>query len=105
MAAYNLIVSYDLNRPGQDYQTLFSAIRSLGGAIKVQKSVWYVDTNYDEKQARDHLIRVMDRNDSLIVVNSTTDAIAWHGLAADVEAFLRARWPKKQRQTAFRKYG
>ncbi len=55
MAAYNLIVSYDLNRPGQDYQTLFSAIRSLGGAIKVQKSVWYVDTNYDEKQARDQM--------------------------------------------------
>lgn len=44
--ANNLIVSYDLYSPGQDYSKVIDAIKALGSWAKVQKSVWYVNSSY-----------------------------------------------------------
>lgn len=49
----NLLVAYDLNTPRKDYDSVFNAIKALGSWAKVQKSVWYVDSqNTCEPRAR-----------------------------------------------------
>jgi hypothetical protein len=94
MARYNLTISYDLYRPGQDYAKIINAIKQLGAAVKVHKSLWYLDSDFTEVQVRDALVRVIDQNDTVFVVNSTTDMAAWHGLDAATAETIRRRWNK-----------
>ncbi len=101
--ANNLIISYDLYRPGQNYTRIAKAIRSLGAAVKIQKSVWYVSSSHNQTVARDALVRAIDRNDSVVVVNATTDAIAWHGLDAKTAETVRRRW-QSQSPTNYRRF-
>ncbi|RBO83420.1 hypothetical protein [Marinomonas aquiplantarum] len=91
----NLFISYDLNSPGQDYTKTHEAIKSLGDWAKVQKSLWYLKSQYSELQVKNTLWAAMDRNDSLIVVNATTNCAAWEGLAhPDVSQFIIDEWSK-----------
>lgn len=65
MAAY--LVSYDLIRPGQEYDRLKERIRGLGAYTQVLFSAWVVSTNLmNARQIIDHLSG--DANDSFFVV-------------------------------------
>jgi hypothetical protein len=91
----NLFISYDLNSPGQDYAKIHDAIKSLGNWAKVQKSFWYLKSQYSEAQVKDKLWAIMDQNDSLIVINATTNSAAWEGLAhPDVSPYIIDQWYK-----------
>ncbi|WP_269823175.1 hypothetical protein [Aggregatibacter actinomycetemcomitans] len=37
----NILVTYDLNKSGQNYDALIEKIKTLGAWAKVQQSVWY----------------------------------------------------------------
>ncbi len=78
------VVSYDLNKPGQDYTALHARLRSLG-AIRVQYSTWMVKLarGWDESALATDLWRYMDATDSLLVVNLSTGNAAWYNLMAD----------------------
>lgn len=73
MAPYT--ISYDLNRPGQDYQSLYNELERLGGR-RVLLSVWVLRSNSTPKQLADHLLLYLDRNDRLLVVDGSSGA-AW----------------------------
>lgn len=90
--ANNLFVSYDLHRPGQDYERLFAAIHRLGIATRVLYSVWYVNSPHDVDQARSYLAQFIDRNDSLIVVNASNDSMADYNLHPYVGMMLDLGW-------------
>lgn len=90
--ANNLFISYDLNSPGQDYSRVIEAIKSLGNWAKVQKSLWYVKSNYTASQAVDAVWKVMDKNDSLIVVDATNKNAAWQNLSDEVSKYIRDHW-------------
>lgn len=90
--ANNLFVSYDLNTPGQDYNSVIEEIKSLGGWAKVQKSFWYVHSTLTASQAFDRVWAKMDRNDSLIVVDATNNSAAWRGLSDEVANFIKNKW-------------
>ena len=90
--ANNLIISYDLNSPGQDYEKIFEKIKSLGDWAKVQKSLWYVDSNLSAEEARDAVFTVMDSNDSLIVIDSKNNNVAWIGINEQVAAHIKNKW-------------
>jgi len=74
MATY--IISYDLRKPGQDYDALYEAIKSYGTWAHINKSVWAVVTTNSAVQVRDYLSQFMDSNDRLFVVKSGV-AAAW----------------------------
>ncbi len=76
MKAY--IVSYDLNRPGQNYPKLWDAIKSYGTYYHMQGSVWVIGTNRTAVQIRDHLATFIDGSDSLSVALLSGEA-AWNG--------------------------
>ncbi len=61
------LITYDLRKPGQDYQPLWDALGGLG-AVRLLESVWYVSGNYTSLQLRDYLWKFMDANDLLLVV-------------------------------------
>jgi hypothetical protein len=88
----NLFISYDLNSPGQDYTTVIEKIKSLGSWAKVQKSHWYVSSNYSASAARDLIWSAMDNNDSLIVIEAK-DA-AWNNLTNEVTEHIQNNWSK-----------
>lgn len=92
--ANNLIVSYDLYSPGQDYSKVIDAIKALGSWAKVQKSVWYVNSNFTATQAVDKVWATMDRNDSIIVIDSTNNSAAWQNLSEKVSNHLKDQWFK-----------
>lgn len=67
----NLIISYDLYKKGQDYPAIETGIKNLGVAVKVNQSVWYVSSPYSATDAANNLLKVMDVNDKLFVVDAT----------------------------------
>jgi hypothetical protein len=75
------LVSYDLDKPGQDYSRLISEIERLGG-VRVLYSEWLLRSNANAEQLRDHLWAFIDSNDMLLVVTLTGEA-AWTGLMAN----------------------
>ncbi|WP_312591156.1 MULTISPECIES: CRISPR-associated protein Cas2 [Stenotrophomonas] len=92
--ANNLIVSYDLYSPGQDYSKVIEAIKALGSWAKIHKSVWYVNSSYTAAQARDKVWATMDRNDSIFVVDATDNDAAWQNLSNEVSNHIKDQWFK-----------
>lgn len=92
--ANNLFISYDLYNPGQNYEKVAEAIKSLGTWAKVQKSFWYVKSNYTASKAAEIVWAAMDRNDSLIVVDATNNNCFWYNLDPQVAQFIKDQWSK-----------
>ena len=90
----NLHISYDLNSPGQNYEKVITAIKELGSWAKIQKSFWYVNSPYSAEQARDHIKKSIDSNDSIYVVDATNNLAAWWGLSTEVSNHIVDQWGK-----------
>jgi hypothetical protein len=88
----NILVTYDLNKSGQNYDALIEKIKTLGAWAKVQQSVWYLHTPYSANEVLDHLTKVTDFNDSIFVANMSN--ASWIGLPAEVLQFIRDQWRK-----------
>jgi len=61
------LISYDLNKPGQDYTPLIDAIKSLGSYNHCLKSGWFVDTSLTASQVYARLRPHIDKSDSLLI--------------------------------------
>jgi hypothetical protein len=76
MTAY--IVSYDLKKPGRDFQPLWDRLAQWK-ATRVLESLWLIDTNPDWAIAiRDDLKQYIDGNDWLFVARLNGET-AWTG--------------------------
>lgn len=71
------LITYDLNRPGQNYPNLWDAIKRLGTHWHPLESVWFVETGLTSMQIRDALRPHIDTNDKLFV--SRVVEAAWAG--------------------------
>ena len=74
--AFNLLVTYDLDKPGQDYNAIHEKIKSLGRWYHPQQSVFYLHTALGPKEAHNAVASVMDTNDKLIVADLRAIIIA-----------------------------
>jgi len=88
----NLFISYDLNSPGQDYDTIKEEIKSLGSWAKVQESLWYVQSTLTVKQVSDRLTQYIDTNDSIIVIDASNNKAISYGLSDEVDKYIKDRW-------------
>jgi hypothetical protein len=74
-----LLISYDLNSPGQGYSDLIEAIKNAGSLWwHYLDSTWIIKTNQSVVTVRDLLIRHIDKNDELLVVQ-LNGVGAWSG--------------------------
>jgi hypothetical protein len=87
----NLFITYDLDKPGQDYKKIEDAVKSLGLWGHFQQSVWWVHTAYSEVQVRDFLRGKIDSNDRLLVVNASSGGAAWYNSMCDSQ-FVNGHW-------------
>lgn len=90
-----LIISYDLSEPGRNYTNLIQEIKTLGLWAHTLDSVWYVKSSLSASEACDRLIRAIDQDDSLLVVDATNNNAAWKNLKPEVAAFIKENWLKR----------
>ena len=76
MEIHCYIISYDLCKPERDYTSLFQAIKAYQYWGRLTESTWAVVSPYNSVEIRDDLLRYIDDNDRLIVIQSGKSA-AW----------------------------
>lgn len=74
--AYNLFIAYDLMSPGQNYDQVRDAIKSLGQWHQFQFSLFYVNTPFNPAQAYASVTSVMDKNDRLAVIDANSGMVS-----------------------------
>lgn len=79
------MVSYDLSKPGRNYEDLFRVLRSFDH-VKPLESVWFVSSHLSAADIRDKVRAVMDKNDHLMV--STITYSAWSNLSPEVDKWM-----------------
>jgi hypothetical protein len=60
------LVTYDLRKPGQNYDALYDALKSYPYCHDLE-SVWFIQSNRNSGDIRDHLKGFIDANDRLFV--------------------------------------
>ena len=70
-----LLITYDLNKQGQNYKALYEAIKALGAWWHYLDSTWMVQTYDTVQSASDKLLKHIDKNDFLLVVDVTGDTM------------------------------
>ncbi|GIK47540.1 MAG: hypothetical protein BroJett013_02370 [Alphaproteobacteria bacterium] len=68
--ASNLFIAYDLISPGQNYDAVRDAIKSLGQWHQFQYSLFYVHTQHSAWDAWHIVWAAMDPNDRLAVIDA-----------------------------------
>ena len=61
------LITYDLNKPAQNYDSLYKEIEGLGDHIHPLESVWLVKTELSSEAILKRLFKVADKNDNLLV--------------------------------------
>lgn len=82
------VVSYDLRKPGQNYQSIIDKLKGYAGWCRLQQSVWIIQTTQSAVQVRDHLQPSLDVNDSLYVGKLSGEA-AWFGQSEAVSKWIK----------------
>lgn len=72
-----LLISYDLNRPGQDYSSLYEEIKKAGTWWHHLDSTWIISTNQTPEQWQERLKKHMDDNDNLLVIEVCNNYQGW----------------------------
>ena len=90
--ANNLHVSYDLYAPGQNYEDVIKAIKSLGNWAKIHKSFWYVNSTHTAEEAVNIVWAACDANDTVYVVDATNNNAAWQNISPEASKFIRDHW-------------
>lgn len=89
----NLFVSYDLNAPGQKYDSVIAEIKKQGDSwAKVHYSLFYLKSEKTAQQVAEAVWKKMDANDRLIVVDVSNDDAFWYNLPTDVSTLMQEAW-------------
>lgn len=82
-------ISYDLNKAGQDYESLYKAIKDVSDDWwHCLDSTWLVVTDKTALQVATAMWTVMDQNDRLLVTAVGKDS-AWAGFDKQCEDWLK----------------
>ena len=84
------LITYDLNKPGQDYNKLYEAIKisSDFSAWHCLDSNWIIKTDQTASEIRDYLKSFIDSSDNLLVVKLSGEG-AWTGFDNNCSKWLK----------------
>ncbi len=85
--ARTLIISYDLSKPGQNYEPLIQRIKKYESWARLGGSAYLIYTAEETKSVRDTLWALMDKNDKLFVGIAPPPS-AWGGLTSEVSNWI-----------------
>ena len=72
-------VTYDLRKPGQNYDGLIERLQQLK-AVRVEQSTWLMRSTSLALDIGNDLMRFMDKNDRLLVAEIVPSNTAWYNL-------------------------
>lgn len=81
------MISYDLSKPGQNYDKLIELIKSEYAWAKIGYSAFIVKSSLSHTELRDKLKHALDSNDKLFVGAISAPA-AWFGLSDEVSNWI-----------------
>jgi hypothetical protein len=79
-----LMVGYDLNKPGQEYEDLMDAIKGYGTWWHHLDSTWFIETNDSPAGVREHLQQFIDNGDELLVIRAVEN---WSAIGFEQRAY------------------
>jgi hypothetical protein len=79
-------ISYDFDKPGQDYKDLLDRLKQLK-AVRILKSDWLLENSASPEAVRNDLQRFLDNNDRIMVSEVYNNA-AWSNLLADNDTVI-----------------
>lgn len=85
MAVY--LVSYDLSSPKRNYNDLYKRLESYDEWAHIMQSTWCIETTRSATDVRDHLKKVIDADDHLIVVEFGASWASW--LNSDMNDWIK----------------
>ena len=71
------LVTYDLNKVGQDYNNLYNAIKDIGSYYHCLDSTWLVETDLTSEQISSYLRQQIDYNDHILIIKVMKDYQGW----------------------------
>jgi hypothetical protein len=83
-------VNYDLNKTGQNYESLITYLKSHNGWAKPLKSSFLVATNLDVGELRTEIVKHVDSTDDVLVINVDSKSWASWGLSYEVNNWIKA---------------
>ncbi len=98
----NIFISYDLHQPVRNYERVIHAIKTCGTWAHVQKSLWYVSGSLTMEQVFLRLSTAIDIDDSLIVIDASTNDAKWTGVNPEVARLIQGTW---QQSSQVRRFG
>ena len=72
-----LLISYDLKKPKRDYRGLYREIKKADAWWHYLDSTWIISTNRDPDEWQSRLQEHMDDDDSLLVIEVTSNYQGW----------------------------
>lgn len=72
-----LLISYDLNTPGQDYSSLYEEIKKAGTWWHYLDSTWIISTDLSPNEWQRRLCQHMDVNDNLLIIEICDNYQGW----------------------------
>ena len=70
-----MFIAYDLMAPGQNYEAVRDAIKSLGASYQFQFSLFYVSTQHSPAGAFAIVYAAMDSGDRLAVIDAQAGVV------------------------------
>ena len=61
------VITYDLSKPGRNYDELYRRIEAYEGCAWIAGSTWLINTDDSAKAIREYLMAAMDKNDTIFV--------------------------------------
>lgn len=78
-----LLVGYDLNKPGQDYDALIKRLKNVGTSWWHRlDSTWLIKTSMSPKELREDLKSYLDSGDELLIIDVTGATWAARGFSS-----------------------
>jgi hypothetical protein len=71
------IVSYDLRNPNRNYTSLYEELKNSPGWWHYLESTWLVSTTETATELYNRLVKKIDRDDSLLIIQAGTDRQGW----------------------------
>jgi hypothetical protein len=71
------LVSYDLKKPGKDYEGLYKELKSASSWWHYLESSWLLKTNLTADQWFDKIKTHLDENDFVLIIEVGKDSQGW----------------------------
>lgn len=84
---WTLNVSYDLRKPGRNYESLIKYLESFPGYCHALESEWFIVTDKSPEKVLNEAMAHVDSNDGIVVVRSSAPG-AWVNLPESVSRWL-----------------